>query len=108
VPIVRPVTSLAPYGKLTSAQVRDAILRGGTNIDWQMREETPGVIMGTVTPRGHSVTVEIPYDEGQYTIKYHSSVNMKAEKGYIHRNYNRWIDRLNRNIVAEIRKINHK
>ena len=101
--IVEPATPI--HVNLTPAQVRGAILRGGSNIGWQMREERSGVVMGTVQQRSHSVTVEIPYDSKQYTIKYHSSVNMMEGPGTIHRNYNRWVERLNRNIAAEINKI---
>jgi hypothetical protein len=46
--------------------------------------------------------VAIPYDQRQYTIKYHSSTNMLEKEGTIHRNYNRWVERLDRNIAAEI------
>ena len=105
-PIVEPSNpSISAYGKFTKNQVRDAILRGGTNIGWQMREEAPGVVLGTWTARESSVTVEIPYSERQYVIKYRSSVNMNEGPGTIHPNYNRWVDRLNRNISAEIGKI---
>ena len=104
--IVEPSTTI--HGNLTNAQVRDAILRGGVNIGWQMREEKPGVVMGTVRQRQHTVTVEIPYNEKEYSIKYHSSVNMMEGPGTIHRNYNRWVDRLNQNITAEIAKTNLK
>jgi hypothetical protein len=103
---LEPTTPI--HNKLTLAQVRDAILRGGTNINWQMREEKPGEILGTVNQRQHSVTVRILYSQKQYSIKYHSSVNMKAGAGTIHSNYNRWVERLNRNIAAEIGKAGQK
>lgn len=111
VPAVEPSNpSISAYGKFTKNQVRDAILRGGTNIGWQMREEKPGVVLGTWSARQNSVTVEIPYTEKDYVIKYHSSENMlyDASDNTIHQNYNRWVDRLNRNITAEIGKINKK
>ena len=107
VPITEPGNpSISAYGKFTKTQVRDAILRGGSNIGWQMREEVPGVVLGTWNARSNSVTVKIPYSEKEYTIKYHSSENMlDGGDGTIHTNYNRWVDHLNRNITAEIGKI---
>lgn len=105
-PITEPSNlSLSAYGTFTQEQVRDAILRGGTNIGWQMREEKPGVVLGTWIARSHNVTVEIPYTDKGYTIKYRSSVNMREGQGTIHPNYNRWVDRLNRNIAAEVGRI---
>ena len=107
VPVTEPSNpSLSSYGTFTKAQVRNAIVRGGSGIGWQMREETPGVVLGTWTARGSSVTVKIPYTEKEYTIKYHSSTNMQdGGDGTIHSNYNRWVDRLNRNISAEFSKM---
>ena len=94
--------SISAYGKKTPNQVRDAILRGGAKIGWQMQEEKPGLIVATWAAREHSLIVEIPYTPESYTIRYRSSVNMDEKDGTIHRNYPRWIDRLNRNINAEL------
>jgi hypothetical protein len=105
VPIDEPSTAI--HAKVTQAQVRDAIIRAGTNIGWQMWEDSPGLVMGTTQQRSHTVNVAIPYDTNRFTIKYHSSVNMmegKAGPRTIHRNYNRWVERLNNNITAEIAK----
>lgn len=95
---------LSSYGNLSALQVRDAIIRGGSNIGWEMSEERPGLAVGVWKARTHVVTVEIPYTATSYTIKYRSSQNMLAEGGKIHRNYNRWVERLYRNINAELSK----
>jgi len=94
--------NLSAYGKFTAAQVGDAIIRGGASIGWQMNKVSPELITATITERRHSVTVEIPYSAKEYTIKYRNSVNMRAEGGTIHSSYNRWVERLQRNIDAEI------
>lgn len=105
VPIVEPYNgALASYGNPSKNTVRDAIMRGGTGIGWQMHEEKPGLIVGTWQARQHSATVEIPYSTKEYTIKYRSSQNMLEGEGTIHSNYTRWVDRLNRNIAAELSK----
>ncbi|MDR1947283.1 MAG: hypothetical protein LBQ51_08995 [Desulfovibrio sp.] len=98
-------SSLVAYGSLKATDVRDAVIRGGSNIGWQMSEERPGLVVAVWKARDHSLTVEIPYSSTAYTIKYRSSVNMSAENGEIHRNYNRWIERLERNINAELSKV---
>ncbi|MDR0828119.1 MAG: hypothetical protein LBN33_09660 [Desulfovibrio sp.] len=95
---------LSAYGNLSKTQVRDAIVRGGSNIGWQMSEERSGLVVGVWKAREHVLTVEIPYSTSAYEIKYRSSVNMNAEGGEIHSNYNRWVDRLTRNINAELSK----
>ena len=108
-PIDRTNTAIPAFGKFTKNQVRDAIIRGGSNIGWQMREEKPGLILGTWATRENSVTVQIPYTEKEYVIKYHSSVNMLDNNdGLVHGNYNRWTERLNRHITQEISKMSKK
>lgn len=96
-------TSLSAYGNFTAAQVRDGIIRAGSKIGWQMQEETKGLVVAKWVARDHSLTVEIPYTAKDYTIHYRESTNMLDEgKGEIHKNYTRWVDRLYRNINAEL------
>lgn len=106
VPIQDYGNSTEGYSKKFSAdQIGNAIVRAGGAIGWRMDKTSPGLITATVINRGHTVTVEIPYTGSGYSIKYRDSSNMMAQDGKIHRNYNRWVDRLNRNIMAEIGKI---
>ena len=99
-------SGLSSYGKLSANQVADAIVRGGSSIGWNMSKVSPGLVTATWTARDHSVTVDIPYTAQAYTIKYNSSTNFLDDgTGQIHRNYPRWIERLNRNITAEIAKL---
>ena len=104
VDIVEPaMTSLSAYGNPSAKQVGDAIIRAGTIIGWQMTVEgSADVVIGFLQTRGHTVTVEIPYSANGYAVKYRTSTNMNAGGGKIHPNYNRWVDRLFRNISAEI------
>ncbi|MDR2726568.1 MAG: hypothetical protein LBC10_01075 [Deltaproteobacteria bacterium] len=106
VDIVEPaVTSLSAYGNPSADQVRDAIVRAGSGIGWQMTVEAPDMVIGDLQTRGHSVTVEIPYSANGYVIKYRTSVNMNEKNGKIHPNYNRWVDRLFRHIAGELPRI---
>ena len=95
-------SNLSTYGGFTATQVGDAIIRGGVSIGWQMNKISPELITATVTERRHIVTVDIQYSATAYTIKYRDSVNMRAEGDMIHSSYNRWVERLQRNIDAEI------
>ena len=96
--------SVASYGNLNSSQVRDAIVRGASNIGWAIESDSPGLLTAKLATRQHTVIVEIPYSTSSYTIRYKSSINMLAEGGEIHRNYNRWVERLHRHINAELAK----
>lgn len=90
-------------GKTLSPQeVRAAILRAGASLGWQMRDDGPNKLVGTLNLRSHQAVVDIPYDSKSYSIKYRSSVNLEERGGQIHKNYNGWIQNLTRAINAQL------
>lgn len=90
-------------GKTLSAQdVRGAIVRAGASLGWQMRDEGPNKIVGTLSLRTHTAVVDIPYNAQSYSIRYRSSVNLQEANGQIHKNYNGWIQNLTRTINAQL------
>jgi hypothetical protein len=94
---------VAPQGKtLTHDQVRAAIYRAGAALTWQMADEGPNMIVGTLHLRTHTAIVEIPYSTTSYSIKYRSSVNLNEKDGMIHKNYNGWIQNLTRGINTQL------
>ena len=94
---------IAPQGKgVTQEQVRLAILRAGAALGWQMADEGPGKIVGTINLRTHTAIIEIPYSTTSYSIKYRSSINLDESNGQIHKNYNGWIQNLTKGINAQL------
>jgi hypothetical protein len=92
-----------PSGKpLTQEQVRAAIIRAGSALGWQMKDEGPNKLVGTIVLRTHTAVVDIPYSATNYSIKYRSSVNLEESGGNIHKNYNGWIQNLNRGIGTQL------
>lgn len=96
-----PVTT-ASGRTLSNDQVRAAIMRAGAGLGWQMRDEGPNLLVGTLQLRTHTAVVEIPYSSRTYGIKYRSSVNLEERDGNIHKNYNGWIQNLTRGINAQL------
>jgi hypothetical protein len=96
------VVSSASGKPLTQDQVRGAIIRAGTALGWQMKDEGPNKLIGTLMLRTHTAVVEIPYSATSFSIRYRSSVNLDESGGKIHKNYNGWIQNLNRGINAQI------
>lgn len=96
-----PITSAS--GKpLSNVEVRSAILRAGATLGWQMRDEGPNMLVGTLQLRDHLAVIEIPYSSNDYSLKYRSSNNLKESSGNIHKNYNGWIQNLTRGINAQL------
>jgi hypothetical protein len=84
--------------------VTKAIQRAGTGLGWQMKEETPGHIVGTLFLRSHMAKVDITYTLDEYDINYRDSTNLKYDAGAntIHKNYNGWIQNLTNAINAQL------
>ena len=82
------------------SDVTKAIKTAGVGLGWQMKEETPGHIVGTLHLRSHVAIVDITYTLDDYSISYKDSTNLKYNPGSnsIHSSYNRWIG----NLVKEI------
>jgi hypothetical protein len=96
-----PITNAA--GKpLSRDQVRAAIVRAGASLGWQMKDENPNVLTGSIALRTHSAVIEIPYSANSYSVKYRSSMNLDEKDGNIHKNYNGWIQNLQRGINAQL------
>lgn len=86
----------------TADQVKKAILKAGIQREWIMTEAGPGVITGRLQARDHSAEVRIPYSASSYSINYSSSMNLKFADGKIHKNYNRWVRNLDKDIQLNL------
>lgn len=105
VPIMNVDNAAVPpaSGKpLTQEQVRAAIIRAGGALGWQMKDEGSNKVVGTLVLRTHTAVVDIPYSATSYSIRYRSSVNLDESGGNIHKNYNGWIQNLNRGINTQL------
>lgn len=94
-----PTTSGKP---LTKEQVRAAIIRAGGALGWQMKDEGPDKLVGTLVLRTHTAVVEIPYSATNFSIKYRSSIDLNESGGNIHKNYNGWIQNLHKGINTQL------
>jgi len=88
--------------KLSMEDVSKAIIRAGTGLGWQMRQVKPGHIIGTLNLRRHTAVVDVTYDTKSYSIVYKDSSNLNYDGSNIHRNYNGWIQNLDRAIRSQL------
>jgi len=82
--------------------VRNAILKAGIGLGWQMQPVRPGLIVGTLNIRDHMAQVEISYDRRTYSIRYRTSTNLNYDGTKIHSNYNSWVQRLDNAIKTQL------
>ena len=99
------VSSLPTGGKLTEAQIADAIKRGGQARGWTMEDAGPGHITGTLVVREkHTAVTDISYSKTSIKIAYRDSKNLEYGDGKIHRNYNKWVELLSESIRQQLAK----
>jgi hypothetical protein len=93
-------------GKAATAQdVERAIMRAGSQLGWVMAPVRPGLVSGRLDLRTHTAVIDVPYDARSFSIKYKESTNLNADGANIHKNYNGWIENLDRNIRAELLRL---
>jgi hypothetical protein len=92
-----------PGGKPpTLAEVEKAVVRAGTALGWKMQPVRPGVMVGTLNLRRHSAIVDVTFDTRTFNITYKDSVELDYDGTNIHRNYNGWIQNLDKGIRAQL------
>ncbi len=89
--------------KSSSATYR-AIRSAGKSLGWKINQIKPGVAQGKLYLREHIAVVRINYSKYSYSIKYVKSTNLKynAANKTIHKNYNGWIQNLDKAINARL------
>lgn len=101
----------ARYAGLSAHEVKTAIIEACTARGWKIDAQTETQIDASITVRGkHFVAVRIPYSAQSVKIEYRDSSNMSYTPGNtpkIHRNYNNWVDYLNRDIHARLTAISN-
>ena len=80
-------------------QVERAIVSAGNSLGWRMQPQGPGKMQGTLILRDHRAIVDIEYTAKAYSIKHkESSASLHYDGQSIHKNYNGWIENLDRGI----------
>ncbi|WP_052265342.1 hypothetical protein [Ruegeria sp. ANG-R] len=106
VPVFTPVINV-PQGpkRLSSSDVEQAILRGaGARDQWFVTNKQPGQVDLTVVVRSHQARVKVLYNTNTVSINLVDSTNLMQSVDKIHRNYNKWVILLQREIETELLK----
>ena len=86
----------------TQSDVERAILIAAQRRKWSARVVRSGLIEASTAARSHQARVEISYSATAYSVQYKSSSNLGQSDGTIHRNYNRWVANLNKEIKRQL------
>ena len=99
---IHNVESQSVNYELSIDQIEKAILQAGIDKGWMMNVVEPGEIEAYVLVRHHKAEVNITYNEKTYSITYKDSENLLYGDGKIHRNYNKWVILLERQIQLNL------
>src|SRR5215213_6606280 len=86
---------------MTMDSVQKAIQRAGVGLGWQIKPVKTGQMTGQLDLRTHRALVDITHNTKTYSIKYRDSTDLAAKDGQIHRNYNGWVQNLDKAIRAQ-------
>lgn len=90
---------------LSAAQVRASIIAAGTSLGWKVVDAGSGRLEATLNLRTHTAVVDIPYSGSSYSIKHKRTEGLNESGGTIHRNYNNWVNNLDKAIRTEIARL---
>jgi len=71
-------------------------------LGWVMTPNDPGLVTGRIVLRGHTAVVDVRYTPKDFSITYKDSTNLDYKDGQIHKNYNGWVENLDRDIRANL------
>ena len=92
---------MATSSTATLEAVTKTIKQAGVGLGWQMQDVKPGQIEGKLFLRRHIAVVDIVFDTKAFSIRYKDSTNLKYDGTNIHKNYNGWVQNLERAILAQ-------
>lgn len=92
--------------KLSINSIESAINIGAKRKGWTTKKIQPGMIEANINVRTHMAKITINYSQDNYSINYKDSTNLdyktSKDKINIHRNYNRWVANLSKEIQGEL------
>jgi len=103
-PVKNVDSNIVPSNVQSAEQVKQAIKRAGTGLGWMIKEVDSNTLQGTLMLRKHIAQITIPYSKSNYSLMYKTSENLNynAEDKTIHKNYNGWIQNLDRAIQVQL------
>lgn len=89
-------------GNMTLDQIKGAIVDAGTPLGWVFSDKGEGHLVATLAVRKHMAVVDIMYNTKAYSINYKDSENLDFDGTNIHKNYNGWVQNLQKRINIKL------
>lgn len=103
-PVLNTQHALTANEQVSAAKMKQSILAALDKRQWTVQRAEPGLIQAEITVRNrYHAEIDIRYTGNNYAITYRDSRDLGYKNGKIHRNYNRWVSMLDRDILAGLR-----
>ncbi|KWU50081.1 hypothetical protein [Pseudomonas palleroniana] len=103
-PVLNTQHDLAASPQVSEEQVKQVIVNALQKREWTVQRLSPQLVQAEITVRNQFYAqIDIRYTRNSYAITYRDSRDLGYKDGKIHRNYNRWVSMLDRDILAGLR-----
>ncbi|MGH8449092.1 hypothetical protein [Pseudomonas sp.] len=103
-PVLNTQHDLSTNTQVSEEQVKQVIVSALQKREWTVQRLSPELVQAEITVRNQfHAEIDIRYTRNSYAITYRDSRDLGYKDGKIHRNYNRWVSMLDRDIMAGLR-----
>ncbi|TFY89861.1 hypothetical protein DYL59_11040 [Pseudomonas kairouanensis] len=103
-PILNTQHELPANTQVSEEKVKTIIVNALQKRNWTVQRLSPQLVQAEINVRNQFyAAIDIRYTRNSYAITYRDSRDLGYKDGKIHRNYNRWISMLDRDIMAALR-----
>ncbi|MCK1785590.1 hypothetical protein L9Z73_14865 [Pseudomonas sp. TNT11] len=103
-PVLNTQHDLPASAQVSEEKVKQAIVAALQKREWIVLRQSPQLVQAEITVRNqYYAAIDIRYTRNSYAITYRDSRDLGYKDGKIHRNYNRWVSMLDRDIMAGLR-----
>ncbi|KMT55885.1 hypothetical protein [Pseudomonas fildesensis] len=103
-PVLNTQHDLPANAQVSEEKIKQVIVAALQKREWTVQRLSPQLVQAEITVRNQFyAAIDIRYTRNSYAITYRDSRDLGYKDGKIHRNYNRWINMLDRDILAGLR-----
>jgi hypothetical protein len=103
-PVLNTQHDLPASAQISEEKVKQVIVAALQKREWTVLRQSPQLVQAEITVRNqYYAAIDIRYTRNSYAITYRDSRDLGYKDGKIHRNYNRWVSMLDRDIMAGLR-----
>ncbi len=103
-PILNTQHDLPANAQVSEEKMKTVIVNALQKREWNVQRLSPQLVQAEITVRNqYYAAIDIRYTRNSYAITYRDSRELGYKDGKIHRNYNRWVNNLDSDIMGGLR-----